>query len=369
VSFAAGLQIAWYYHLPAVSSDAEVDDLVEASLIPLLQAHALTRRKFVLAVTGTLLDRMATLRPEVVGEIAGLSESGLCHVAGTTYHEVYPPIVPARFLRLHVERDRDTKVRLIGHAPTVFYPPNFTWTFVLGWTLLGAGYRAVILDDDHYRAATATQLWRWTVDRLSRLETVMQETVVDHREVHRPYRYLVPGRNAGHGTPLMLYFRDSRLVRRLSFGTSGALHSPLEVERVHAVAREISTLLSSGGRITIADDGDRINPVSLAGYRALLEAVPAADTVSPSEPGDVADTLAYLPSYSIADQWGFWLSDIDSFQYVRALEEIYRLDASADLDAELLELQDVFFLFWKTVPRKAYYLERLRRIMERRALV
>ena len=48
MSIAPGLQIAWYYHLPLLSSDAEVDDLIETSLLPLMRVHVRTERPLLL---------------------------------------------------------------------------------------------------------------------------------------------------------------------------------------------------------------------------------------------------------------------------------------------------------------------------------
>jgi hypothetical protein len=61
-----------------------------------------------------------------------------------------------------------------------------------------------------------------------------------------------------------------RLVRRISFGTTGVLHRPLEEDAIAAAAADVTGLAEAGGRVTLADDGDRINPVSLAGYRRFL---------------------------------------------------------------------------------------------------
>jgi hypothetical protein len=156
--------------------------------------------------------------------------------------------------------------------------------------------------------------------------------------------------------------RDFGLVRRISFGTLGALHRPLDEEAIGAAAADVVQLVEAGGRITLADDGDRINPVSLAGYRAFLELLPPGATVCPRDLNREiagATELLYLPSFSIADVRGFWLHDLDGLHYARILDEIYRAGVPDELEDALLELQDVFFLFWKILPRKRYYLDRL----------
>jgi hypothetical protein len=354
-----GAQIAWYYHLPAVCGDEEVEDLVDTSLLPLVQAHRETGRKVVLALTGALVDRVADVRPSAIEAVGRLVEDGLCELGGTTYHEVFPPLLPLRYLRLQIERDLETKRARFAHEPAVFYPPNFTWTSTLPALLVEAGFDGALLDEDHYVLATSTQLWRWTVQRGSRLATTLHETMVDRRELHRPYVHPVRGGREGR---LTCFVRDFGLVRRISFGTAGVLHRPLEEDAIDAAAADVVGLVEAGGRVTLADDGDRINPVSLAGYRRFLEQLPPGTTVLPGDRGAGsagATELLYLPSFSIADVRGFWLHDLDALHYARILDEIHRAGVPAELEDALLELQDVFFLFWKTLPRKSYYLDRL----------
>jgi Glycosyl hydrolase family 57 len=354
-----GAQIAWYYHLPAVCGDEEVGDLVDTSLLPVVETHRQTGRKVVLALTGALLARIADVRPSAIDAVGGLVEDGLCELGGTTYHEVFPPLLPLRYLRLQIERDLETKRARFAVEPTVFYPPNFTWTSTLPALLTEAGYDGALLDEDHYVLATSTQLWRWTVERGSRLATTLHETMVERRELHRPYVHPVGGNPGGL---LRCFVRDFDLVRRISFGTTGALHRPLEEDAIDAAAAEVVRLAEGGGRVTLADDGDRINPVSLAGYRRFLELLPPGTAVLPSDAGAGsvgATELLYLPSFSIADVHGFWLHDLDALHYARILDEIHRAGVPEELEDALLELQDVFFLFWKTLPRKSYYLDRL----------
>jgi hypothetical protein len=361
----AGLQIAWYYHLPTISSDAEVEDLVETSLLPLVHVHRITGRKVLLVLSGALIDRVARVRPSALEELRTLVHDGLCELGGTTYHEVFPPLLPLRYMRRQVERDVESKSRCFGMQPTAFYPPNFTWTSTLPSMLSDIGYTAIILDEDHYVLSTSTQLWRWTVQRGSRIATTLHETMVDRRELHRPW---VHQTRAGGSRRLVCYVRDFALVERLSLGTTGVLHRPFNADEIGSAAADVTDLVESGARITLADDGDRINPVSLASYRLFLELLSQRAVVCPgdiNEEAEGATELLYLPSFSIADVREFWLSDLDGMHYAKILDEIYRVGVPDELEDELLELQDVFFLFWKTLPRKRYYLDRLLDLWER----
>jgi hypothetical protein len=347
--------MVWYYHHPNVSTDEEIRDTLLTSLLPLLRSHAASSRKVTLAITGVLIDRIAQVAPKALGELRTLIDDGVCELAGTTYHEALPPLLPIRYLKRQVERDLTAKSLHLDYVPTFFHPTAFTWSGALQEVLPEFGFRRLIIDEAHYVYATSTQLWRWKVGRDAEMTTLLQPTFLDRRELHRQYRYSVGGDQS-----LLCFIRDVELGRALSFGFTGAIHRPLDREGLDAVVARLSNSLSNDTCITLADDGDRVNAVSLASYERFLRALPE-DVFS--TPGDITSdrnekALAYLPSFSIADQQKFWLSDLDSVQYLRLLDEIYACDVPLELEEDLLELQDVFFLFWKTVPRKRYYLEK-----------
>lgn len=349
------VQLVWYYHQPTVSTDAEVNDMVVTSLLPLLRAHAATSRKFTIAITGVLVERLAEVAPSALAQLRALLESGICELGGTTYHEAFPPFLPIRYLRRQLDRDLTVKAAHLGDAPTFFHPTAFTWASSLAFILPEFGFRRFVIDETHYTYATATQLWRWTVGPNAQLASTLQTTMLDRRELHIPYRY-----RTDDSQSLTCFIRDFELVREFSLGSSGLIHRPLESEARDRFLEYVTRLEGGGRCLTLADDGDRITPVSLAAYQRVLHEFPEDVFVTPRDGcGEREEKeLVYLPSFSIADHHNFWLADIDSVHYLRLLDEMYARGVPRELEDDLLELQDVFFLFWKTVPRKRYYLEK-----------
>lgn len=356
------LQLLWYYHQPTVSTDAEVNDLLLTSFLPLVRSHAASSRKVTIAITGALVDRIARVDPRALDELRALLDDGICELAGTTYHEAFPPFLPVRYLKRQIERDLDVKWSRLRHVPTLFHPTAFTWSGALQEILPELGFHRLVIDEAHYVYATSTQLWRWTVGSNTQLASVLQPTFLDRGELHRPYSYAIDDDRS-----LICFIRDLELVRDLSFGSTGAIHHPLEGQVLEELIERLTGLLRHDTCITLADDGDRVNPVSLVPYQRLLDALPEDAFSTPGENTEDArlKPLSYLPSFSIADHHQFWLVDLDSVHYLRLLEEIYRSDVPLELEEDVLELQDVFFLFWKTVPRKRYYLEKALALRDR----
>jgi hypothetical protein len=338
-----------------VSTDAEIKDLVDTSFLPLIRAHAATSRKVTIAITGVLVERIATVDPSALGEFRSLLDSRVCEVAGATYHEAFPPFLPIRYLLRQIERDTAVKRNYLGQVPTFFHASAFTWTSALEHILRDLAFRGFVIDEAHYTYATATQLWRWTVGNNAKLTSVLQPTMLDRRELHFPYSY----RSDDRSGELTCFIRDFALVRKFSFGSSGLIHRPFERQAVDSFVDDLVPLLEDERRLTLADDGDRVNPISLAAYQEILRRLPEEVFVTPRDRnrGPEPKELVYLPSFSIADLNEFWLADIDSVNYLRLLDEIYAAGVPGELEEDLLELQDVFFLFWKTVPRKRYYLD------------
>lgn len=114
--------------------------------------------------------------------------------------------------------------------------------------------------------------------------------------------------------------------------------------------------------ITFADDGDRVNPVSLYPYERFLDLIGEDTCVLPAHLGTDPDRplMPYLPSWAPDGLDEFLRDGADSAHYLSLLDDLYHLDTmSAAGEEELLALQDVFFLFWKTLGRKREYLRRI----------
>ena len=332
--------LAWYFHLPWVATDAEVEDLVRESLRPLITTHAHLGAPFVLAITGVLLERIAANHADLIDEIRALMDSGVVEIAGCFFHEVLPPTLPPSELESHAASDLEPKQLLFGHRPEVFFPGNFAWVASLNQLLPSLGVRRTILDGSHLTRATATQRWHWSIDG----ETVFADSLIplglSRTALHQPYRL-----TTRDGGDLSLLFRDTAAVMAFSAGRSGAIQEPLTTA---ALGNAIGMLVEGGEIITLADDGDRVNALSILAYRRFLESVgPSRFVTSAAGAAYARRRLDYLPGFSIADLHRFWLADADSLHWLTALDELRRAQPELSTDPAFLRLHDVYPLFWR----------------------
>jgi len=362
-----GFIVIWYYHLPSVSTDDEIKDLVRISLKPLLLLHRKYSKPFTLAVTGSLLKRIGKIDHEIINLMESLISKEILELASTFYYEIFPPVVPYRFLKTHLEKDLSLKGELFGVKPTTFFPPNFTWVSILSELLPNLGIKNVVLDESHLKLCFKIQTWKWNVSRTNEMKSVLIDTYLDRRELHKIYTY-----RTSNNKELRLFFRDFDAVKNLSYGNSGLFHKPFEWDKLEKYINKVISQLREGDFITLADDGDRINPISLYNYNNFLKHFNENNFSTPSllaHSQISANKISYLPSYSIASLRNFWLNDLDSFYYLNLLNEIYKLSIHKPeyiepIQDDIMELQDVYFLFWKTLSRKKYYMEKLYKILE-----
>lgn len=332
--------LAWYFHLPWVATDAEVEDLVRESLRPMLSAHAELGAPVLLAITGALLERIAAAHGDLVEEIGALTAGGVVELAGCFFHEVLPPVVPPGELEVHASRDLELKQALFGRRPEAFFPGNFGWVASLNLLLPRLGVRRTILDGAHLGRATATQQWRWSVDG----ETVFADSLtplgLPRAALHEPYRLTASG-----GAGLDLLFRDTAAVMAVSAGGAGAIQQPLSTA---ALDRAAAMLSDGGGIITLADDGDRVNALSILAYRRFLERIGRARlTTSAAAAAGARRRMDHLPGFSVADLHDFWLADADALHWLATLDELRRARPAFATDPTFLRLHDVYPFFWR----------------------
>ncbi len=360
-----GFVIAWYYHLPSVSTDEEISDMIRTSLSPLLSLHKKHKRPFTLAVTGSLLKRINNINSNIIELIRELINSGILEIALTFYYEIFPFFIPYEYIKLHLKKDIETKKELLWVEPSTFYPANFSWISILNYLLLDYGICQVILDEGHFELCFKNQTWKWNLLKSYSMETVLIDTPMFERELYRVYGYKEKEFSKKNG--LKLFFRSFEVVKHLSFGNSGLFHKPFEWDSLERYVKNLISKLSYGNYIVLADDGDRINPVSLYNYGKFLENFNDVDFVTPSSLKYAHQELSYinyLPSYSLGNLQSFWLNDMDSVHYFYMLNYIYNLqhrskECSEKFKNEIMELQDVYFAFWKTISRKKYYIKKL----------
>lgn len=352
------LSMAWYFHMPSAMTDEDVSEVIRESMSPLVGLHRKLNIPFNLAITGVLLKRIEHIDRKFLEHLKIDIRNGLVDLMGTFYHEIFPPIVPCAYLLAHVHKDIELKQELLSVTPRSFFVANYTWVPALQHIFRKFGYTSIILDQKHFDEATRVQMWRWRFEQTQAMNSYLVSTMIDDTEPR--HAYYLEQRDQPSDEWLELRFRATDFVQMLSFGTSGAIHRPTEqkairklAERVHAATAEFD--------IVLADDGDRINPVSFPGYELFLKSIEPSrfDLISSlREREENVKVLPYLPSFSPGSHADFWLSDLDAIHYLTLMQELYR-NRGDEIDERIMELQDVFFLFWKTYHRKQWYIERM----------
>ena len=345
-----GLTLGWYYHLPPCASADEVAATVDDSLQLLLQAHRERGAPVALAITGSLLERIAESRPACLALLRAAVEDGHVQSLACTFYEVCPFLVPPRYLRMQIERDLACKERLLGLRPTAFWPGNLAWAPVLGALLRELGLRAAVIGETHLREAQQTQLWQWLQGSVTHMGSVLVDTLAGDPLEGRRFALELEG-----GARLQLVMASSGLRGALSFGTQGAIHHAWDDAPLDAAVRD-ARARSPRWQAFSGDDGDRINPVSIHQYRRLLAGLGPILAGLPAVDDD-AEVMEFLPAHAPGGI-AFW-QDETAAAWLRLLDEVYRaVDAGAVAIDDVLALQDVFPVFWKRIARARWFHER-----------
>jgi hypothetical protein len=356
MSPSARIGLAWYFHLPAVSSDIEVRDHVRGSLEPILRLHHELDLPVLLAPTGSFLRHCERSQPEMLLELRAEIEVGRVTLGGTYLFETDPLSVPWTSLIAHVGRDVELKRRLLGVEPAWLLLPNFVWRPGLERILRRFGIRGAILDSRQLAASSAARSWRWEADADGAVSTSAVECPTEPWE-HRRLRTLTDGAGA---TELRLAFRDWPLMRSLTFGNDGAIHRRHPEREIETVMRDADVGLGSSGLAILADDGDRVRGTSLAGYRALLERIhQPIDWGQLIDEGSSMPPLRELGVYSPPGIDALLRRSDDARFYWSLLEELRSFPWTVAEREQQLALDDVFYPFWPGVGRRRWYVDRV----------
>ena len=349
--------LCWYYHAPSVMSDQDVADQIRESLEPLLRAHRQLNCPVTLALSGSYVDRLSNIRPDVIEDIRTGIERNMVEVAGSFYFEVHPGLIPVPCLMRHVLKDRKIKRSVFDIDVASFLPANFTWVSFLGPILNEAGIQNVILDSRHFSHCNTTQIWKWSERGDLSLKSISEPMPDPQGSHHVAYSF---DADVDTQTKLSVFFRDWIIAKKFSFGNAAILHEPYSDQKRERFFDEMANAVSDGKILTLADDGDRINPVSLLGYEEFLETLGSecfALPMSFSNEVQRGGLINWIPSFSIGDLETFWMASADSRQYIEVLNDIYRLGREReDTLEQLLELQDVYYLFWHNKSEKKEFL-------------
>lgn len=158
-----------------------------------------------LHLSGTLLEALAWHRPDVLDLVRGATGSGLLEAVGGAYGEPVLPLLSAAARRRHLRVTAEVMGRLLDQgAPCSAWVPERVWHPELAGELMGAGYRAVALDDRLLLAGAARDKFDaagpWHT-RPSQLEPSLCRPVLDADSgllvapITAALRYLIPPRS------------------------------------------------------------------------------------------------------------------------------------------------------------------------------
>lgn len=356
------VNLVWYFHAPTVMSDENILDQVRECFKPLICLHLRLGVPVTIAATGAYLTRLHSIDPEAICLLrTAIAEDIVC-VAGTFFYEIFPALIPVHFLHRHIRADVEIKMDLFGVGPRVFFPANFAWIPQMQRLLSRLGYRVVILDKQHFEISNSTQTWHWGKRNEFGPRIRMQRLPIDEDAVSKIYRT-----GSYNGAPeLFCVFRDTDSVRDFSFGNNGFLHRPLDPAKQQSGIKDLLTKIKKGGVVTLADDGDRINPVSIPIYEDFLSQCRKQEFFKQKVADCASESICrsdqevpFLPTFSLGDVKDFWFSDLDAVAYQRLLDEVawHVQFGSLEVD-DILELQDVYYFFWKNKKEKLYYVNR-----------
>lgn len=354
----AEFAIAWYFHLPAVASPIEVRDHAEGSLELLLRHHEETGTPVMVAPTGSFLQLCSAHAPRSLSRLATCVRAGIVTLAATWFYETDPISVSWQSLRFHLESDIQLKTELFGRSPEWFLPGNFIWRPGLELLLAEHDLAGVVLDSRHYAATTRVREWQWDSDAVGSVAVVDHELPVAQWETRSPRRL----RDSG----LTIVFRDWDATRALTFGSDGAMHrrdyEPRIAEQIAAADSPTRSL------VVLVDDGDRLTGSTSAAYRHLIDTAgalrPWPDLLDwpPTSP-----SLRELPAFTPAGMANFLRHSEDATYYWAAVRELELLSDDGGFTRELLELQDVFYVFWPGAGRRVWYADQIAHLSNRAA--
>jgi len=170
------LALAIHNHQPVGNFGWVFADVYEQAYAPMLDA--LDRHpgvRLALHYTGPLLDWIRAERPEFLERLRALVERGQVELLGGGYYEPVLASLPERDRVGQLARMADEVERIAGRRPRGAWLAERVWEPDLPTSLVTAGYRWTIVDDNHFRAAAVPEDRNWgpyTTDDQGHLLTV-----------------------------------------------------------------------------------------------------------------------------------------------------------------------------------------------------
>lgn len=352
----------WFFHQPFFIPDREILWRIDSTYLPLLDALRDRSIKCSIGITGSLLERCATLRPDFILELARAIDENRISLLGTTAYHPVLPWLSSRSARAQILVDQEIKARLGLPVSKVFWPTELAWSMRIGALAKEFGYESVVIDSSSRDAADLLPRWSDTGHGL--------HPVVEFDQCPGTASKMETQIGSdSSGSSLQLWVRE----RALSNVLLNVMHSDDEDERSHfqffsAALHAVQGLaVDPGAPLIIADDAERFLPNGLARFLDLLDSARDAsiDFSSAKElderPCD--KKIGYVPASTMEETEAMWLATIDDAWYRRHLTHLTeRVEARFDLlkpgtadehhiRTKILRAQDSSFYFWHYVSR------------------
>ncbi|HET7028061.1 MAG TPA: alpha-amylase/4-alpha-glucanotransferase domain-containing protein [Candidatus Limnocylindrales bacterium] len=156
------LALAIHNHQPVGNFDWVIGDVYERAYRPMVEAlerHPGVRLS--LHYSGPLLEWLRREHPDLVGHVRALVERDQVEVLGGGWFEPILASLPERDRLVQLERMADEVEATFGRRPAGAWLAERAWEPALPTSIVAAGYRWTILDDEHFRAAAVPndRLW------------------------------------------------------------------------------------------------------------------------------------------------------------------------------------------------------------------
>jgi alpha-amylase/alpha-mannosidase (GH57 family) len=330
--------IVLHAYQPPSIPDAEVEHVVRNTYVPVLALHRRLGMPLTLNMQGCLLQRLARLTPDALGDIRDLLDAGLLEMTASAHYHPILPLLPRASRMQQIARNSDTIRRHLGVVPLGFWPPELAWSPALDYEVALQGTRWVIID-----GSCLVRAW-------SREEEMTGEIPPAYlpAELMRPYRL------AGQCN-LTLVARHHALSRQLFEATT--LFDMADVEAwVEAFRCEAQ------GLVCLAADAECISHGALAGYERALEGIAERTTLTTPTvalEGSTAEEPVSLPIWTWHGSLDRWVRGEAERSYLRELDDARQRfctwatvaddkELVAQAEDRLMQAESSCWLYWQS---------------------
>ena len=355
------LHCIWFCHQPAFIPDAEIAWRVDSTYEPLLDALLDRGIPSTFGMTGSLLRRCASIRPEFVADLRRSAQQGRISLLGTAAYHPVLPWLSSRSAHAQVLVDKQIKDDLGLPTMDLFWPTELAWSARIGALARHHGYSSVVVDSASRDAAD--MLPQWTDDGHG-----LKPDVSIHPNLGLASRIQSPvGTGAGRSA-LTLWVRE----RSLSKALLEAVHADDDDAAqfmVFARALRASTAMARApsAPLLLAEDAERLLPNGLERLLTIFDMSLKSGLrfidAAAFERTPCQQTIGYVPAGTMEEADAMWLATIDDEWYLRHSSNVAqrvesrfdllhpRTDEERDIRDTLLRAQDSSFYFWHYLSR------------------